>query len=60
MQTTGLTKPMIIDLCQELNELKYAYQDDSNTMYSQIIRELNSFENDDVFILIDEHDDNYF
>jgi hypothetical protein len=49
----GLPKYMIVDLCIQLSHLF------SRSIYDEIISELEEFDNNDIFVLIDEHDKNY-
>ena len=61
LMNNGLPKYMLVDLCIELDSLKHTSRsvNDGKTMYEQILDELKLFDDDDVFILIDEHNDNY-
>jgi hypothetical protein len=49
----GLPKYMLVDLCNQLNHLF------SKSIYDEILSELEGFDNNDIFVLIDEHDKNY-
>ena len=49
----GLPKYMLVDLCTQLSCLF------SSGIYDKIISELEEFDNNDIFVLIDEHNENY-
>lgn len=58
----GLPKYMLVDLCIELNSLIHTSKsiNDKKTIYEQILDELSFFDDNDIFILIDNNNDNYY
>lgn len=60
--THGLPKFMLIDLCGELDRLKNTTRNvgDGKSIYEQIVDELKAFEDNDIFVLIDDSHENYY
>lgn len=60
----GLPKFMLVDLCTELDDLTDGYYRNKpaghKSTYREIIEGLESFDDNDILILIDEHNENYF